>query len=82
MTSYLPTIFFFVTISQLILIKPKMKKEIEKKSNIKKKAKKKKRVNCTFPPLIIASISILPFIYKTEQCPPLCIENMQIVPII
>ncbi len=41
-----------------------------------------KRGNCTFPPLTIASISILPFIYKTEQCPHLCIENMQIAPIV
>jgi hypothetical protein len=23
-----------------------------------------------------------PFIYKTEQCPSLCIENMQIAPIV
>ncbi len=38
--------------------------------------------NCTFLLLTVASISILPFIYKTEQCPHLCIENMQITPIV
>ena len=38
------------------------------------------RENFTFLPLTILSISISLFIYKTEQCPSLCIENMQIVP--
>ena len=40
------------------------------------------RGNCTFPPLTIGSISIPSFIYKTKQCPPLCIKNMQITPIV
>jgi hypothetical protein len=34
-----------------------------------------------FPLLTIVSISIPSFIYKTEQYPPLCIENMQIAPL-
>ena len=31
-----------------------------------------------FSPLTIGSISISPFIYKIEQCLPLCVENIQI----
>ena len=38
------------------------------------------RGNYTLPPLSIGSISIPHFIYKTKQCIPLCIENMQITP--
>ena len=39
-----------------------------------------KRANCTFPLLSMRPISVSPFIYQTEQCPPLSIENMQRTP--
>jgi hypothetical protein len=33
-----------------------------------------------FSPFIYWCVLISPFIYQTEQCPPLPIENMQLVP--
>jgi hypothetical protein len=37
------------------------------------------RENFTFPLLSMGSISIFPFIYKTEQCPLLSIGNVQLI---
>ena len=36
--------------------------------------------NCIFSSLSIGYVSIFPFIYKTEQYPPLSIENVQLTP--